>query len=154
MKETPMSKINRFVMPIGIAIVLVTLPPIYVGQQRLTEDASNSASLSSTTAQILHQPGPENAGEMGRPVLQHRYPRYRLKRGDILELTFPFAPPLNQTATVQPDGFIILRILGDLRVEGMTMPELTQLLQTAYAKILREPVLTVDLKDFEKPYFI
>ncbi len=34
------------------------------------------------------------------------------------------------------------------------MPQLRELLQADYAKILRDPVINVVLKDFEKPYFI
>jgi len=44
--------------------------------------------------------------------------------------------------------------LGDLHVLGKTIPELTQLLQVEYGKILQNPDFTVELKDFEKPYFI
>jgi polysaccharide export outer membrane protein len=70
-------------------------------------------------------------------------------------LDFPFTPEFNQTAvTVQPDGYISLRGVGDLHVEGQTVPEATQALRTAYGKILHDPVITIALKDFNKPYFI
>jgi polysaccharide export outer membrane protein len=71
-----------------------------------------------------------------------------------VELNFTFVPAFNQTVVVQPDGFITLRPLGDLYVEGKTVPELTQLLQAEYGKILQKPIFTVELKDFEKAYFI
>jgi len=80
--------------------------------------------------------------------------RYRLRSGDVLELNFPYVPDFNQTMTVQPDGFITLRALGALRVEGTTVPELTGRLRSEYSTILRDPVVTIELKDFEKPYFI
>ena len=56
--------------------------------------------------------------------------------------------------TVHPDGYITLTGLGDLYVAGKTVPELRESLQTAYARILHDPVINVVLKDFEKPYFI
>jgi polysaccharide export outer membrane protein len=93
-------------------------------------------------------------GEAPRPALQRRNPRYQLCRGDILDLDFPFTPEFNQTITIQPDGYITLRAVGDLHVEGQTVPEVTQALRTAYGKILRDPVITIALKDFDKPYFI
>ena len=34
------------------------------------------------------------------------------------------------------------------------MPELTETVKTAYARTLHNPVITIGLKDFEKPYFI
>jgi polysaccharide export outer membrane protein len=77
-----------------------------------------------------------------------------LCKEDILDLNFPFTPEFNQTVTVQPDGYITLRAVGDLHVEGQTVPEVTQSLRTAYGKILRDPVITIALKDFDKPYFI
>jgi polysaccharide export outer membrane protein len=88
------------------------------------------------------------------PVLQHRDRRYRLHSADVLELSFPFTPEFNQSVTVQPDGYITLRGVDSIRVEGQTLPEVTNSLRTVYAKILHDPVINVELKDFEKPYFI
>jgi polysaccharide export outer membrane protein len=72
----------------------------------------------------------------------------------VLELSFPFTPEFNQTLTVQPDGYITLRGVDGIRVQGQTLPEVTTSLRTAYGKILHDPVINVELKDFEKPYFI
>src|SRR5207302_3602928 len=58
------------------------------------------------------------------------------------------------TVTVQPDGYISLRGGGDLHIQDKTVPELIEAVRSAYSKILRDPVITVELKDFEKPYFI
>lgn len=80
--------------------------------------------------------------------------RYRMTPSDVLELTFPYVPEFNQVVTVQPDGYVTLRAVGDLRVQGRTLPELGELLKEAYGPILREPVITIVLKEFEKPYFI
>lgn len=97
------------------------------------------------------------APKMVKPRLKTRdsHPRYELRSGDSLDLIFPFLPSFNQTVTVLPDGYITLRgIEEDLWVEGKTMPEVTEALQTHYARILKDPVVTVELKDYEKPYFI
>jgi polysaccharide biosynthesis/export protein len=80
--------------------------------------------------------------------------RYQLKRGDVLDLQFPFVPDFDQTATVQPDGFITLRVVGALRADGLTVPELTERVRAEYRSMLRDPTVTISLKDFEKPYFI
>jgi polysaccharide export outer membrane protein len=86
---------------------------------------------------------------------QQRTPRYRIEAGDSFDLTFELSPEFNQTAVgVQPDGFVTLRGVGDLKVAGQTVPELTQTLRTAYSKILNDPLISVVLKDFEKPYFV
>jgi polysaccharide export outer membrane protein len=121
--------------------------------------ASKQAQNVTAPAQAPSQQGVrENGGRAGdhgqTPVLQHRNRRYQLHSADVLELNFPFTPEFNQTVTVQPDGYITLRSVEGIRVEGQTLPEVTNSLQTAYAKILHEPVINVELKDFEKPYFI
>jgi polysaccharide export outer membrane protein len=87
--------------------------------------------------------------------LQQRDERYRIAPGDSFDLNFDLSPEFNQSAVaVQPDGFVTLRGIGDIRVQGLTVPELTQTLRTAYGKFLNDPVISVSLKDFEKPYFV
>jgi polysaccharide biosynthesis/export protein len=88
------------------------------------------------------------------PVLQPHNPRYLLSIGDTFDITFRFTPEFNQTVTVQPDGYINIRELPDMHVAGMTTTEVSQALQKAYSHILHDPVITLLLKDFEKPYFI
>jgi protein involved in polysaccharide export with SLBB domain len=88
------------------------------------------------------------------PGFQERHPRYRLRKGDSFELDFSMTPDFNQTITVQPDGYITLKAVGSVFIEGQNVPELTETLKTAYAKVLHEPVIAISLKDFEKPYFI
>jgi polysaccharide export outer membrane protein len=85
--------------------------------------------------------------------LHKREWRYRINPSDTLELTFTLTPEFNQTVTVQPDGYITLHGVGDLPAAGQTLPELTESIKAAYSKILKDPEITVDPKDFEKPYF-
>jgi polysaccharide export outer membrane protein len=88
------------------------------------------------------------------PQFGEREPRYLLRPGDAFDLQFEFSPEYNQTVNVQPDGFVTLRGVGDVHVAGKTVPELTDTLKQAYGKFLAQPVVSVVLKDFEKPYFI
>jgi polysaccharide export outer membrane protein len=71
----------------------------------------------------------------------------------VLLLTFPITPELNQTVTVQPDGFINLQNHGGLHAQGLTVPELAEAIKKAYAGTLHEPIVSVDLEDFQKPFF-
>ncbi len=84
---------------------------------------------------------------------QTRNPRYNIRAADTFEVNFELSPEFNQVVTVQPDGFITLKGVGDIHVAGQTVPELTQTLANAYAKILNDPLISVVLKDFERPYF-
>jgi len=88
------------------------------------------------------------------PALAQRYPRYLLRTSDVLAIGFPVTPEFDQTVTVQPDGYIGLRGAGDLYVQGKSVPEVIEALRSAYSKILHEPVIHVELKEFEKPYFL
>ena len=86
--------------------------------------------------------------------LQQRDVRYRLAAGDSFDVSFELSPEFNQTVIIQPDGFVTLKAVGDVKVVGQTVPELTQTLRTAYGKMLNDPLIVVVLKDFAKPYFI
>ncbi len=87
------------------------------------------------------------------PQFGTRNPRYRIRTGDSFDVNFELSPEFNQTVTVQPDGFITLKGIGDIHVADQTVPELTQTLHLAYDKILNDPLIVVVLKDFDKPYF-
>jgi polysaccharide export outer membrane protein len=80
--------------------------------------------------------------------------RYRITPGDVIELKFPFVPELDQTLAVQPDGYVTLREVGDIRVQGRTLPQFRAAVNEAYMPFVREPVFTAVLKEFEKPYFV
>jgi polysaccharide export outer membrane protein len=95
-----------------------------------------------------------SAAQGGAPGFQERNPRYELRKGDTFDLDFALSPEFNQSVAVQPDGYVTLKAVGTIFVEGQTLPVLTETLKSAYAKILHDPVIAIALKDFEKPYFI
>jgi polysaccharide biosynthesis/export protein len=93
--------------------------------------------------------------EADHPVPQKRDWRYQLHPGDSFSIRFPFTPEFNQQdVAVQPDGYVTLQGLGEVPVAGKTLPELRKLIQASYSTIVSQQVITVELKDFEKPYFL
>jgi polysaccharide biosynthesis/export protein len=86
--------------------------------------------------------------------LPRRDQRYRLCASDVLALSFPLTPEFNQTVNIEPDGFVALSGAGSIHLEGMTTDEAAAAIRTAYANVLRDPIVTIELKDFNKPYFI
>lgn len=82
-----------------------------------------------------------------------RNPRYRICRDDVLLLSFPLSPELNQKVMVQPDGFIALQNAGSIYVEGLTLPGVIEAVKKAYSKTLHDPIVDVDLADFQRPFF-
>lgn len=113
-----------------------------------------AASRTGTSQAAVRENGDGAADHDQTTTLEHRNRRYQIHSADVLELGFPYTPEFNQTVTVQPDGYITLRGVEGIRVEGQTLPEVTHSLRTAYEKVLHDPVINVELKDFEKPYFI
>lgn len=90
-----------------------------------------------------------------RPALSQREPRYRVQRDDTISISFPLSPELDQdNVMIQPDGYINLRSAPSIRVQGMTVPEIVEALKKAYAGVLHDPIVSVDLIDFQRPYFI
>jgi len=86
--------------------------------------------------------------------IQHRDARYRLSASDVIAVTFPLTPEFDQTINIQPDGFASLAGAGDVHLEGLTINESVSAIRTAYASILHDPMITIELKDFNKPYFV
>lgn len=98
---------------------------------------------------------PGQADGKGDPALGgERHPLYRITKSDVVEVNFIFSPEFNQTLTVQPDGFVVMRGAGLVFAEGSTVAELEQAITKAYRGFLHDPEVTVTLKDFEKPYFL
>ena len=80
--------------------------------------------------------------------------RYRLQPGDVIEVQFRYSPEFNQTVTVQPDGYISVEIGSDLKVAGLTIEQTRELILKKASTRLQDPVATVLLKEFQKPYFV
>ena len=99
----------------------------------------NEATASAGTAIATPMQKTENVSDAAHPELHHRDGRYQLCASDVITLTFPLTPEFNQTATVQPDGFISLVGAGDVHLEGLTAEESIQPIKAAYAKILHDP---------------
>ena len=111
---------------------------------------------------VAASPAPKGAAGSadGKTVLEkepaltgERHPLYRLRKSDIVEIHFTFSPEYDQTVTVQPDGFIALKGAGAVLAEGLSVPDLTTAVIQAYA-FMRDPEVSVTLKDFEKPFFL
>lgn len=96
---------------------------------------------------------PASRSDADRVAPAERNPRYRICRDDILLLSFPLSPELNQKVIVQPDGFISLPTAGNIYVEGLTVPGVVETVKKAYAGTLQDPIVDVDLADFQKAFF-
>jgi protein involved in polysaccharide export with SLBB domain len=131
---------------IRVAIALaaaLALGALSASAQQVTPPTSNESIAAQATS----------TGEVNseHPVLQQRNPRYKIQPQDALTISFPISPEFDQKVVVQPDGFINLQGVGGLHVEGMSVPELVEAIKSSYSQILHDPLVDVDLTDFQKP---
>ncbi len=80
--------------------------------------------------------------------------RYTIQGGDKFEIAYRYTPELNQTVTVEPDGFINLDPTGEIKVSGLTLTQATELIIQRASKRLHDPKITLTLKEFHKPYYV
>ena len=140
--------LTMFRIYITSVLVVILWTCAFSGAQVGQAAQLDSGSVRAEPANLPRQGGPADV------QFTTRDPRYRVRKSDVIEVKFKFSPEFDQTLTVQPDGFVTLDEVGDLEVEDKTLPELREAIQLAYQGILHDAVITVSLKDFDKPFFI
>jgi len=83
---------------------------------------------------------PGAAGQVVQP------PDYRVGVGDVLLVTFWREPELTGEIVVRPDGKITLPLIKEVAAAGLTPVELQKELETAAAKFIQEPNVTVAVR--------
>ncbi|NJO49353.1 MAG: polysaccharide export protein [Leptolyngbyaceae cyanobacterium RM2_2_4] len=71
--------------------------------------------------------------------LSPEFDAYRLGPGDALAATLPFYPELNFQATLDLEGNVIVPLAGVLSVEGLTLQQATDSIQTALNRYVINP---------------
>jgi polysaccharide export outer membrane protein len=130
-----MYSVRRFGKPVTLILTLLVITGI-----------RGTSAQQASTASVSQQSGHDG--------FQDRYPRYRLQPGDTFDLSFEYSPEFNQQVTVQPDGFVTLREIGDVYVGGQTFPEVGEALSQKYSQILYQPKISVMPRDIQKRYFV
>jgi len=80
--------------------------------------------------------------------------RYALNPGDVVEVQYRYTPEYNQTVTIQPDGYVSLEIVGDVKIGGLTLEQVRATITKKASARLNDPEVTLLLKEFQKPYFV
>jgi polysaccharide biosynthesis/export protein len=136
---------------IGLMIAgIILAKQVAIGAQEGRPDGDTGAATQGPIAKTTGGTG--DAMSLG--LTGERRPLYHIRRSDVLQVSFTFSPEFDQTVTVQPDGFIVLKAVGSIFLEGATLAEASKAIHDAYGVMLREPEVTLTLKDFDKPYFI
>jgi len=82
------------------------------------------------------------------------HPRYLLRAGDILHLQYRMTPDYDQTVLVQPDGYINVKIAGEVYVAGLSVTQVHDLILTKETEVLKDPELDIVLEEFTRPYVV
>jgi polysaccharide export outer membrane protein len=90
----------------------------------------------------------------GADVQLHQRQGYTLHVGDVIALDYRLTPEFNQTVTVEPDGCVNLEIVGNVKVEGMTIDQIHDKIVGIASNQLNHPELAITLKQFEQPYVV
>ena len=81
-------------------------------------------------------------------------PQYQIQPGDVMEVHYRYTPEYDQTVTVQPDGYITLNLVGNVKVSQATVEEARTAIIKQASERLNQPEVSITLKDFQKPYFV
>jgi polysaccharide export outer membrane protein len=146
---------NGILQACATALLLAVSLSSAAAQEKSAEPAAAAAPAAPAAPMIQNDApvAPPAAHSSSEPVLEQRYPRYLLRASDVLQLTFPISPEFDQTISIQPDGFVSLKGVGDLYIAGKSLPELSESLHKVYGNFLNDPIINIEMKDFEKPYF-
>ncbi|MGV3577930.1 polysaccharide biosynthesis/export family protein [Brevundimonas sp.] len=74
-------------------------------------------------------------------------PAYRLGVGDRLKVDYLLTPELTQEVSVEPDGFVSLRVAGRLAAQNLTPSELEAAVRDASARRLRQPIVSLSVTE-------
>jgi polysaccharide export outer membrane protein len=77
---------------------------------------------------------------------------YRIGPMDTLNVVVWRNPEISGQITVRPDGFISTPLVDDLAAIGRTPSELSRELEKALSKVLRDPVVSVVVTNFQGVY--
>jgi len=165
-------RVHQIVMR-AAGLLILQLVVIAFAQGRIPDDATESGNSASPATHMAAESSQSparssNENSTGGPIAQSekadgtgdpkfggdRHPLYRLTKSDVIDVNFTFSPDYNQSLTVQPDGFVVLKGAGPILAEGLTLPQLQQAVIEAYRNTLHQPEITLTLRDFNKPYFL
>lgn len=79
--------------------------------------------------------------------------RYRIQASDVLVVKYRYSPEYDYSLMVQPDGFISLPIVGEVKVGGLTLAEAIDAITKQASLRLRAPEVTIEVKEFQRPRF-
>lgn len=117
--------------------------------------------LPSCTATSYTSKTPDEVNEVKKPITQAKKAppqkiesdQYRISSGDFLEIVTWKEPDLTKEVVVRIDGMITFPLLGDIEAKGRTPMELKDAIQSRLQDYLKDPLVTVTVKNAESQRF-
>jgi polysaccharide export outer membrane protein len=86
--------------------------------------------------------------------LRTREEPYRIQPSDQLQLSYRYIPEYDEALSVQPDGFVSLKLVGAVKISGLSLEEARTRILTLLKTRLNDPEITLTLTDFVKPSYV
>ena len=132
---------HRFSRLMQLAVGIVILAAV-AGCQTDTSPFTPVAPAVSTP---VHPVIPEAAPSAATPATNNPA-SYTLREGDILKISFPGSPNLNNQQQIRTDGKIQLPLIGEVDAAGLTPDALQKKLMNLYAPQLSPNEVTVEVQ--------
>jgi polysaccharide biosynthesis/export protein len=110
-------------------------------QQIAASDAKTAHVAPSTGTEVTDRGEAQPARGMGG------YSQFTIGVADVLRVNVWKNPDLSQTVTVDPDGFVSLPLLGNVKVGGLSTDQLSKQLTARYASYVVTPQVTVSVME-------
>jgi protein involved in polysaccharide export with SLBB domain len=73
---------------------------------------------------------------------------FRLSPGDAVEVKFFYAPELNDSFQIRPDGRVSFPLIGEVLLAGRTVSDVSGELHGKYKPILKNPAVNLNVRSF------
>ena len=110
---------------------------------------AGSALAQGTTPAVPAPAAPTSPGTPGPPAIPAGVvppPGYVIGPEDVLSVVFWREKDMSTDAAVRPDGMITVPLLNDIHATGLTPDQLRERIQTAAAKFVEDPTVTIVVK--------
>jgi polysaccharide export outer membrane protein len=129
---------NRTRLAVGAMLIAVAVGGCSANNSQTESDSKQFASKPMSSEQCAANASIEESAQQDS--------NYRIQRGDQLALDFYMNAEFNDTVTVDPDGKIVLRLVGPIQAAGLTTDQLASSVDKAYQNELRNPGAVVHLR--------
>ena len=90
---------------------------------------------------------------MGIAQLVTRDQPYHIQPSDQLQISYRYTPEYDEALTVEPDGAVSIRLIGSVKIGGLTLDQAHAAILSQLSTRLNDPDITLTLRDFVKPSY-